>query len=201
MIIISILQWFTPVFTFAGRCTMRVFTNWWRNRWINHIKNTITNENIRVKASLEGQIPQLNLLWNIVNRSMTNVAITEIFGSLYVGSWRIGTFDMRKPVEKKVGYSWSPPVTVSQTVLSKPISDKHAISQVEVILFPPTEFWLSDNEYCSFYDGNVRVIFFKGDTLIEVKQEKIEIEDVKKIATSYRNNLKTKLGRLLSKES
>ena len=195
MVMTIILHGISVVLMRVGGFLMKVFVNSWRNRLIKHIEQTVTYERIKIKTAEVGQIPQLTLTWVVRNRSMTSITISDISGGLYVGAWRIGVFSAHTPPEKQLGYDKSPIVTVRKKVLKKGDA-----SEIEVTIFPPIEFWLTENENCTLYDTVVRVTSFWGSAVIRIMEERIPIEDIHQVALSYRDRLSNKLNRLLAKE-
>jgi hypothetical protein len=195
MVVMLFLNLFASFFSFLapiGRIIMSVFVNWWRNRWLKHIEQTITHEDTRIIANFGGRIPHLTLSWNIHNRSMANVAVSQIVGDLYAGFWRIGTFEMYEPVEKQHGYSWQPIVTITQKNLKK-----DAILGVEITLFPTTEFWLTDIYSCSLFNTKIKITSFWGSVMTKNDKENILIENGQSIASQYRSVLSTRLKSLV----
>ncbi|MFO8010572.1 MAG: hypothetical protein R6U89_07155 [Dehalococcoidia bacterium] len=192
MLLAIILQLGGSIVGFFGKVIMSVFVNWWRNRCLAQIAGTITHENIRIMAEEKGQVPQLNLSWQIQNRSLFNVAISRIRGDLYIGAWRIASFETQKPQEKLPGYSWDPPVTVRQRFLKK--RDR---SSIEVVLFPPIEFWISGAQECSLYNTSVDVSCLWGTVTTTLDTDIIKIDQFEQAAAKYQSSLKTKLKPIL----
>ena len=180
------------ILTFVGRIVMSIFVSWWRNRWLRHIEQTITHENIRINAEYKGLVPQITLSWRIVNRSMAKVTISKISGDLYIGAWRIGTFETDSPLQKQYGCSWSPTVSVTQKVLKKG-NQPGSQAGVEIVLFPSLEFWLMQNYTCALYNAMVEVRSFWGAALTTVIKENLKVENAETVFVQYRDNLKTRL--------
>jgi hypothetical protein len=175
---------------------MGIFVNWWRNRWLKHIEQTITHENIRINAEDKGLVPQITLSWRIVNRSMTKVTISKIFGDLYIGAWRVGTFGTDSPLQKQYSSSWSPVVSITQKVLKKG-NQPGSQATIEIVLFPSLEFWLAQNYTCALYNAMVEVKSFWGIALSTVSKENIKVENAESVFVRYREHLKTRLTSVL----
>lgn len=171
---------------------MGVFVNSWRNRWLKHIEQTITHEDIRASAEDRGLVPQITLSWRIINRSMTDVTISGISGDLYVGAWRVGTFETSKPSQKQYGYSWSPTVSITQKVLKKG-NQPGSQAGVDIVLFPSLEFWITNNYTCALYNAMVEVKSFWGTVVSPLIKENIKVENAEAVFTRYREQLKARL--------
>ncbi len=149
-------------------------------------------ENVRIKAQDIGQVPQLTLTWFIVNRSMADVEISGISGDLYVGAWRVGSFEANPPQVYKPGYEKNAAVTVTKARISK-----GGKAEATVTLFPPIEFWLSSNECCSLFNTKTNMNSFWGNIVIDIEPKSIDIEEIGSVAASYKDKLSNRLKSLL----
>jgi hypothetical protein len=190
------LQLGPTIFTFTGKFFMFIFVNWWRKRWLSHIAPTITHEDIRASAEDNGLVPQITLSWSLVNRGMTEVTISRISGDLYIGAWRVGTFETDRPWQKQSGYSWSPMVSVTRKVLKKSNAVENTAG-IEIVMFPPLEFWIADNYTCALYNAMVEVKSFWGTVVSPLSQENIRVENVESVSVRYRERLKVRLTSIL----
>lgn len=174
---------------------MAILFNWWRNIWLNHIKRTITHERIRVTAEDVGLIPQLTIIWTVENRSMADIVINSISGQLNIGAWRVAIFGSSYPQKKMFGYDWSPAVTVTKLKLKK--SDR---AEVNIVVFPPIEFWIKENYNCILRNTIVEVKSFWGKVRTEVKSnDHLKIENVERVALGYQDKMNNRLVDVFNK--
>lgn len=178
---------------------MGLFVNWWSNRWKEHIKQTVYQDDFRVKVSRGEPLPYLVLIWRVTNNSMTDVRIVRVRGDLFARSdWRIAQFDTYELSEKwALGESFPPQITVNRKRLKKPKGQATENSSgLEVRLFPPIEFWVAGEAKCSLWNAFLEVSSHWGNVKVPIKQRAMSIEDTQQGSSAYC----TLLRQLLSSE-
>lgn len=193
MVIFMILDLVSVMLIHLEGFVMKVFVNPWRNRLLKHIEKTTIHDRIEITAYDVGLVPQLTITWILRNNSMVNMTVSEVFGELWVGAWRMSKFIAHTLSEKQLGYDKSPTITIRRKLLKK-----DDWSEIEVTLFPPIEFWLNDNNACFLYNAGVLVRTFWGDVITKPQGHSIAIKNIETVRTMYRGRLRTKLNKILS---
>lgn len=167
------------------RFTMNLLVNWWRNRWLNHIQKTVVSDNIKIEAISQPLTPCLVLRWKIQNRSELRVAISHISGDLYKEEWHFGAFDSDRLHQRELGTFCPPLITVTKTSLPK---GDNSVSEVEVTLFPPLEFWLiADIDKCDIRNTKIKIKSYWGSVDTQLNNAiGIPIINIEEVAQSYR---------------
>lgn len=192
-----LLQTIETLIGLAKAVVMAIFVNWWRKQTITHINTTITHERIKIKAYFDGKIPHIILSWCAVNRSNVDIDIRRIAGELYMGVWRVASFDSDRILEAHYGHTWNPLVSTQKLKLKKK-GDK---TDIIITIFPSLEFWLVNTPpyKCSLYNSAVGVSFTGGSTTTKLPTEdSIAIDDFESVSSRYldalKNSMKQKLG-------
>ncbi|MBU2535102.1 MAG: hypothetical protein ABIK32_07460 [Chloroflexota bacterium] len=171
---------------------MNVFVNWWRNKGRKYIELGISHDRFQIEAHFDGRIPHLTLRWRIKNVSPIDVEITRISGELYIGAWRIGSFDSNNFPESHTGYSWNPLVAVGRKSLKK----KGDYSEICITFFPSLELWLMDTYSCNLYNAFVELRGIGVTAVTKIVEDSLDIKNAEQIATQYRDSLRNRLSKI-----
>jgi hypothetical protein len=186
IIIFSVFNWFAFAIGLPWRFVMKPLLKWWQKMGTDNLKRSVRIENIKIKAvKPNDNLPFLNLLFSINNGSETNIIIKRVYGSIYIGDWRIANYDVHEPIKKTLGNNRQQHLVIQNQNLKK--GDK---SEVEFNFYPSVEFWLSKKNTCSLGDGAIEVLGYGVNITIPYFQDNLPINGLEEIAQSYHALLK-----------
>lgn len=187
IIIFNLFNWFTFV---PWRFIMRPLFRYWQKIYAGNLKRGVRVENIRIKAiSPSNGLPFLTLLSSVNNGSETNIILKRIYGSIYIGDWRIATFDVHDPIQKNLGNNRQQFFTVRGKTI-----EKGGKSEIEFNFSPSIEFWLSSKDRCSLGDGAIEVRGYGVNITIPYIQDDIPIDGLEQGKSHYVALLKNKFS-------
>jgi hypothetical protein len=184
----ALLGYVTNLAGLIWRHTVKpIFVNW----RVRNLERTLSNGDIRIRAHKHEYLPYLTLLCVIKNRSEVSLTVKRVFGSLYVGDWRIGHFDASEVNIKRVDTNRQQYITVSKKSIKKGES-----TEVEFTFYPPLDFWILGKETCSLGDGGVEVQGGGVKVVIPLGKDDLSIEDIGQV--DYKTTFRERLNMILT---
>lgn len=167
-----------------------LFFSWWRAIVINHLKSTVSNENIELKSELPSDtLPYLTLSWIINNRGGSKITVYRVYGCAYMGNKRILVFDVHEPVNKVLGVNLQQYLTIRETGTNL---------EIEINWYPSIEFWISNQNNHFVIDGFVEVCAYGEKVRISLETKRpLKINNISQATLKYRETISEYLNSIL----